>query len=112
MTDRKSVILNLFGDKHPGLNIYLECVSRAYLYGLATSTLSFACSFSAQRLLSTSLPYSRNGQLLVSALIAAGTAYKVSTTRTLACQEMWMKNEENHRSQLTLSSASDSSSIS
>ncbi|KAF2349415.1 Transmembrane protein 141, partial [Trinorchestia longiramus] len=48
----------------------------------------FACSFAVQRLLTTHLPYSKNGHLLVSSLLAAGVAYKVATFRAVACQEM------------------------
>lgn len=96
MSDRKTRIVNKFGQDHPALGSYLECVSRGYLTGLAGFSLSFACTYSAQRLTAHRLPYTANGHLLLAGVVATAVAYKVTADQIKHCHNFWMAAEDKH----------------
>ncbi|XP_063708051.1 uncharacterized protein LOC134836767 [Culicoides brevitarsis] len=82
-------------DKHPGFGSYFECMSRAYLTGLATFSLVFPGLHFSQKIFARYLPYnpSKLG-VLVSAVIASAGTYKVTADRTLDCQIAWVDSEK------------------
>lgn len=90
----KERLINLYGDDHPAFGSYLECMTRAYFTGLATFTLAFSSTYITQSLLKKHIPYKNKLFVLISSTIGTVAAYKVSTTRTSACQAGWMAAED------------------
>lgn len=57
---------------------------------------AFSGSFIGQSLLKKHIPYGKNTYILLSALLATGISYQVTTQRTKACQAAWMAAEDKH----------------
>jgi hypothetical protein len=57
---------------------------------------AFSGSFIGQSLLKKHIPYGKNTYVLLSALLATGISYQVTTQRTKACQAAWMAAEDKH----------------
>jgi len=83
-------------DIHPGFGSYLECMTRALFTGVAAFTLAFSGSFIGQTLLKKHIPYGKNTYILLSAILATGVSYHVTTQRTKSCQAAWMAAEDKH----------------
>jgi len=60
------------------------------------SFLAFSGSFIGQSLLKKHIPYGKNTYILLSAILATGASYHVTTQRTKSCQAAWMAAEDKH----------------
>ncbi|GFG38664.1 hypothetical protein Cfor_01682 [Coptotermes formosanus] len=57
---------------------------------------AFSGSFIGQTLLKKHIPYGKNTYILLSAVLATGISYQVTTQRTKSCQAAWMAAEDKH----------------
>ncbi|OQV25348.1 hypothetical protein BV898_01027 [Hypsibius exemplaris] len=83
-------------DEYPNLPSYMECQSRAFMYGLATFTLSFAVTYFAQELNKKRLPYPSKYIIFPAVAIASVASWTMTRRRTRDCQLMWMAAEGKH----------------
>ncbi|XP_054283928.1 transmembrane protein 141 [Macrosteles quadrilineatus] len=90
----KQRLIDLYGDDHPGFGSYLECMTRANFASVAGFTLAFSSTYIGQTLLKNKLPYSPKFSILNSTVIATIIAYKVSKSRSSACQAAWLAAED------------------
>ena len=60
------------------------------------SVTGFAGCHLAQRLTASRLPYTANGRILVSGVVASALAYRVTQIRVENCQNAWMAAEDKH----------------
>lgn len=107
-------ITELYKDKHPGIGSYLECVTRAYAYGLAGFTLGnknihfkikfeslfyfigFSSIYFTQKLIQQRFPYKLKTIILISTLVGCTCSYKITSDRTKICQAAWLASEDKH----------------
>jgi hypothetical protein len=63
---------------------------------ITTSLSAFSGSFIGQSLLKKHIPYGKNTYILLSAVLATGISYQVTTQHTKSCQAAWMAAEDKH----------------
>ncbi|XP_076068737.1 transmembrane protein 141 [Oratosquilla oratoria] len=89
-------VINSYKEDYPAFQSYMECMSRTFMTGLASFTISFGGTYIGQHLLTKALPYSKGGHILASSVVASFVAYKVTAVRANACQAAWMAAEDKH----------------
>ncbi|GAV04406.1 hypothetical protein RvY_14688 [Ramazzottius varieornatus] len=93
---RSERLAEQYKDQYPAFPSYLQCQSRAFLYGLATFTLSFAVTFFVQELNKKRIPYAPKYFLVPPMVVASLASWNVSRRKTHDCQLMWMAAEDKH----------------
>jgi len=96
MDKRRERIADRWGEVYPGINDYMNCISRAYMHGVASFAIVFPSAYALQRLTAHRHPITANGSILVSALLASVVTFKVSKDRVAACNQAWCAAEEKH----------------
>ncbi|KAI4873547.1 hypothetical protein NFI96_027188 [Prochilodus magdalenae] len=77
-------------EKHPGLQSYAACQSRAFMTGTGSFIIGTASLFFAQRALQKRLPYPLQWNLLVSVVASSVFSYSVTRWETMKCTDLWL----------------------
>ncbi|XP_036436096.1 transmembrane protein 141 [Colossoma macropomum] len=77
-------------EKHPGLQTYAACQSRAFMKGTGSFIIGTASLFFAQRALQKRLPYPLQWNLLVSIMASSVVSYSVTRWETMKCTDLWV----------------------
>lgn len=94
MNTRKERLIAEHGDDHPGLGSYLECMSRAYLTGVATFTIVFSTAYLAQNLVKYKLNYPSKFFILTSSAFGVISSFVSVKSRSAVCQSAWLAAED------------------
>ncbi|XP_048875769.1 transmembrane protein 141 [Brienomyrus brachyistius] len=76
--------------KHPGLQQYAACQSRAFMTGMGTFIFGTAGLFVLQKALQRRLPYPLQWNLLLSVVAGSVCSYTVTRWETQKCSDLWM----------------------
>lgn len=76
--------------KHPGLQRYAACQSRAFMKGTGTFILGAIGLFAAQTALQKKLPYPLQWNLLISIVLSSVGSYTMTRWETQKCSDLWM----------------------
>ncbi|KAM9841798.1 transmembrane protein 141 [Aulostomus maculatus] len=76
--------------KHPGLQSYAACQSRAFMAGTGTFILGTAGLFTIQKVLQKKLPYPLQWNLFISILVSSVSSYTVTRWETQKCSDLWL----------------------
>ncbi|XP_068430526.1 transmembrane protein 141 [Clinocottus analis] len=76
--------------KHPGLQSYAACQSRAFMKGTATFIFGVGSLFAFQKVLQKKLPYPLQWNLLISIMASSVGSYAVTRWETQKCTDLWM----------------------
>ncbi|XP_037547735.1 transmembrane protein 141 [Nematolebias whitei] len=79
--------------KHPGLQSYAACQSRAFMKGTGTFLLGVAGFFTVQKALQKKLPYPLQWNLLISIVASSLCSYAVTRWETQKCSDLWLMLE-------------------
>ncbi|XP_029300692.1 transmembrane protein 141 [Cottoperca gobio] len=76
--------------KHPGLQSYTACQSRAFMKGTGTFIVGAGALFAVQSVLQKKLPYPLQWNLLISILASSVGSYAVTRWETQKCSDLWI----------------------
>uniref|UniRef100_A0A1A7XRZ2 Transmembrane protein 141 n=1 Tax=Iconisemion striatum TaxID=60296 RepID=A0A1A7XRZ2_9TELE len=76
--------------KHPGLQSYAACQSRAFMKGTGSFILGVAGFFAIQTALQKKLPYPLQWNLFISIVASSIGSYAVTRWETQKCSDLWM----------------------
>ncbi|XP_026882926.2 transmembrane protein 141 [Electrophorus electricus] len=76
-------------EKHPGLQQYAACQSRAFMKGTGSFIIGTASLFFAQQVLQKRLPYPLQWNLLVSIVASSLFSYSVTRWESMKCRDLW-----------------------
>ncbi|MCI4394298.1 hypothetical protein PGIGA_G00167100 [Pangasianodon gigas] len=77
-------------EKHPGLQQYAACQSRAFMKGTGSFIIGTISMFLAQQALQKRLKYPLQWNLLVSIVTSSVFSYTVTRWETMKCTELWV----------------------
>ncbi|MCJ8748493.1 hypothetical protein PDJAM_G00165530 [Pangasius djambal] len=77
-------------EKHPGLQQYAACQSRAFMKGTGSFIIGTISMFLAQQALQKRLKYPLQWNLLVSIVTSSVFSYTVTRWETMKCAELWV----------------------
>ncbi|XP_060769104.1 transmembrane protein 141 [Neoarius graeffei] len=77
-------------EKHPGLQQYAACQSRAFMKGTGSFIVGTISMFFAQQALQKRLKYPLQWNLLVSIVASSVFSYTVTRWETMKCTELWV----------------------
>ncbi|CAL1569291.1 unnamed protein product [Knipowitschia caucasica] len=75
--------------KHPGLQSYAACQSRAFMKGTGTFIFGALGLFAVQAALRTKVPYPLQ-YLLISIVLSSTASYSVTRWETQKCTDLWI----------------------
>ncbi|KAK3509048.1 hypothetical protein QTP70_018791 [Hemibagrus guttatus] len=81
-------------EKHPGLQQYAACQSRAFMKGTGSFIIGTISLFLAQQALQKRLKYPLQWNLLVSIVASSVFSYTVTRLETAKCTELWVLLEK------------------
>ncbi|KAG7314801.1 hypothetical protein KOW79_022104 [Hemibagrus wyckioides] len=81
-------------DKHPGLQQYAACQSRAFMKGTGSFIIGTISLFLAQQAIPKRLKYPLKWNLLVSIVASSVFSYTVTRLETTKCTELWVLLEK------------------
>ncbi|XP_074871371.1 transmembrane protein 141 [Carettochelys insculpta] len=76
--------------KHPGLQEYAACQSRAFVKGLGAFVTGIGTAFLLQKLINKKLPYALQWNVLLSLVAGSVSSYAVTRTETQKCSNLWI----------------------
>ncbi|XP_041826490.1 transmembrane protein 141 isoform X2 [Melanotaenia boesemani] len=76
--------------KHPGLETYAACQSRAFMKGIGSFVLGVGSLFAIQKALQKKLPYPLQWNLLISIVASSLGSYAVTRWETQKCTDLWL----------------------
>ncbi|XP_013859151.1 transmembrane protein 141 [Austrofundulus limnaeus] len=79
--------------KHPGLQSYAACQSKAFMMGTGSFLLGVVGFFALQRALQKKFPYPLQWNLLVSIVAASLGSYAITRQETQKCSDLWLMLE-------------------
>ncbi|XP_062844980.1 transmembrane protein 141 [Trichomycterus rosablanca] len=77
-------------EKHPGLEQYAACQSRAFMKGSASFIVGTASLFLAQLAIQKKLKYPLQWNLLISIVTSSVLSYSVTRHETMKCTDLWL----------------------
>ncbi|KAF5909440.1 transmembrane protein, partial [Clarias magur] len=77
-------------EKHPGLQDYAVCQSRAFMKGTGSFVIGTVSMFLAQVALQKRLKYPLKWNLLISVVASSVFSYTVTRRETTKCTELWV----------------------
>lgn len=79
-----------YKEEYPGLPTYLQCQSNAFVSGSIALFMAGTGTYFAQDIISKFLPWTKKAFILPAVAVGSIVSYKVTKTKTTACQEMWI----------------------
>ncbi|XP_038638357.1 transmembrane protein 141 [Scyliorhinus canicula] len=76
--------------KHPGLQEYAACQSRAFMKGVGTLVLGTSAAFMMQRLLNKKIAFPLQWNVLLSVVTGSLMSYAVTRMETQKCSNLWV----------------------
>ncbi|TNN81146.1 Transmembrane protein 141 [Liparis tanakae] len=76
--------------RHPGLQSYAACQSRAFMMGTGTFIFGAGSLFALQKVLQKKLPYPLQWNLLISIVASSVASYTVTRWETQKCSDLWI----------------------
>nr|XP_020456587.1 transmembrane protein 141 isoform X2 [Monopterus albus] len=76
--------------KHPGLESYGACQSKAFMKGTLSFVLGATGCFAIQMVLQRKVPYPLQWNLLISVVAASVGSYAITRWETQKCSDLWL----------------------